>query len=228
MKKKYFLLILMICVFFTGCAKKTDTDRFINEYESLNGKINEKGIEYRELDLDDDVNIVYKSEDDIVNAIENEETFIVYFGFASCPWCRSVVPTFLEVAEDKDLHQIYYVDIKTIRDTLKIGNDGEIETVNEGTEGYYRLLELFDNVLNNYVVNDNKNIEVDVKEKRIYAPSMISVVNGDTKMMVSGISDYQVDPNEKLTKKIVEDMEDKFEKLIDSLHEGNMCTNLGC
>lgn len=39
----------MVC----GCSiKKTDSDRFIKDYESLNGKSSSYG-EYRELDLDD-------------------------------------------------------------------------------------------------------------------------------------------------------------------------------
>ena len=229
MKKIIFLLILVFCcLFFSGCARKTDTDKFINEYESLNGKTNEKGKEYREIDLDDDVNIVYKSDDDIVKAIENDETFIVYFGFSACPWCRSILPTFLEVADEYELEQIYYVDIQNIRDTLKVNEKGEIETVNEGTQGYYKLLELFDSVLNDYKLVDKDNKEIDAKEKRIYAPNMICVVDGEVKMLASGISEYQDDPYGKLNKKIIDDIENQFEKLFDSLNASNMCTKEGC
>ena len=43
--------------------------------------------------------------------IENKETFYVYFGDELCPWCRSVIEKFIEVAKKNDVKKVYYVKI---------------------------------------------------------------------------------------------------------------------
>lgn len=48
---------------------------------------------------------------DIIDKIENKESGIVYFGYATCPWCIEAVPIMNEVAKTNDQF-IYYVDKK--------------------------------------------------------------------------------------------------------------------
>ena len=117
--------------------EKTDAIKFKEEYESLNGTIREKdGQTIRTIKIDEENPIVYATAEEIVKKIEKKETFAVYFGFSDCPWCRSVLPTLIEVANDLKISKIYYVDVKEIRDVLVV-EDEKIKTEKEGKEGHW-------------------------------------------------------------------------------------------
>ena len=117
---KFIKFILTLCLTFTcfGCIKKeSDAMKFKKEYESLNGTIREKDKQtIRTLSIDQDNPMVYSSCQDIIDRIENKETFIIYFGFSDCPWCRSSIETFIESAKENNITTVYYVDIKEDRD----------------------------------------------------------------------------------------------------------------
>lgn len=227
MKKlqKVFSLILIVillsaCTDKTLTAKQKEALKFKEEYESLNGKSN-NNRKYRKVTISEDNPMRYKSATDIVKMIEDKKTFIVYFGFDSCPWCRSVIPTLLEVAKDLEIDTIYYVDVKEIRDILKLGEDGEIITEKKGDESYYKLLELLDPVLEEYTLTDEDGKEIDTKEKRIYAPSVVSVVDGKAVELETGISDDQTDGYMKLTEKMKKDTYNKFKCSMKCVLESN-------
>ena len=103
MKKIYIIIpiIIVITTIIYFNYNSNDSTKFKKEYEQINGKETEDGKKTRSIKIPKNNKIVYKTEDDIVNMINNKETFVVYFGFAKCPWCRSVVPTLLEVVKDK-------------------------------------------------------------------------------------------------------------------------------
>ena len=186
--------------------EKTDAIKFKEEYESLNGTIREKdGQTIRTIKIDEENPIVYATAEEIVKKIEKKETFAVYFGFSDCPWCRSVLPTLIEVANDLKISKIYYVDVKEIRDVLVV-EDEKIKTEKEGKEGYYKLLEKLDSVLSDYSLKDSEGNNVDTNEKRIYAPNIVSIVNGNPEKLTSGISKLQTNGYMELTEEIEKDM----------------------
>ena len=148
MKKKILLLIILIVsivltIFILKPFNKkeelnSDSVKFKEEYDKLNDKVNKKNNKtYPEVTVSEDNPFIYSNAKDIINRINNKETFVIYFGFNTCPWCRSVLPTLMEVSEYLEVDKIYYVDISDIRDTMIINSDNEIETTKEGTEGYY-------------------------------------------------------------------------------------------
>ena len=135
---------LMEYLKFTEDEEKVTVDKFKEEYESLNGKvIDGTDLVHRRITIPDDHPFVYKSANDIITMMDNGETFVVYFGFANCPWCRRVLPTLIEVAQDLELKEIYYVDVSEIRDIYKLDGE-EVVLTKEGSEGYIGLLERFD------------------------------------------------------------------------------------
>ena len=226
MKKNIILFILgFILVFFaTGCSNKdvnvSDSVKFKGEYEALNDMVNEaNNKEYRILDIDEDNSFVYKSAGEIVEMMENNETFVVYFGFASCPWCRSIINQLIEVINDLGIEKVYYVDVKEIRDVMIIDDKGNIVTKDEGTKDYYKLLEKMDSVLENYTLIGEDGEEVDTGEKRIYAPNIVSVVDGDAVKMTDGISDIQDDAYMDLTEEMIEDSYDKIKCSVECVIE---------
>lgn len=215
MKKILIIILFIMSLFiFTGCTSE-DAKKFKTEYESLNGTTREKdGKTIRTITINKNNPIVYSSAKEINKKIDNKETFVVYFGFSDCPWCRSVVPTLIEAANDLNIKTIYYVDVKDIRDVLAIGDTGRVEQRNKGDEYYYKLLEKFDNLLEDYIIYDYDNNEVNTNEKRIMAPTVISVVKGKGTELTTGISEKQKDGYQKLTESMKKETYKKFNKVL--------------
>lgn len=214
MKKVFISIMLLLSL--TGCSNKelieepSDAIKFKEEYESLNEKTNNSGNKYRLLEIGEDNPFIYKSASDIVEMIDNKETFVVYFGFASCPWCRSIVPSLIEVATDLGISPIYYVNVKEIRDTLELDEEGNIVAKKEGTDAYYQLLEKLDSVLESYLLTDQDDNEIDTGEKRIYAPNIIAIVDGQAIEMTDGISNSQTNAYMELTTEMKQESYNKI------------------
>lgn len=195
---------------------QTDGIKFKEEYEKLNGKKNDQGKKYREITIDSKNKIVYKTTEEVLELIDKKKSFVLYFGFDTCPWCRSVVPTLASVS--KKLNQeVYYIDVKDIRDTFELDDDNKPKLVKKGSKDYSRLLEK----LEDYTLTDSDNNEIKVGEKRIYAPSIVSVIDGKAKELTTGISDKQTDGYMKLTKEMEKDTYNKIKKVLKQVSDKN-------
>ena len=230
MKKFRFIIILLIGILlFTGCSNKNAL-KFKNDYESINGKeIGEN--KYREVSIDKENPFVEVDAKMIVEMIENDETFYVYFGDKKCPWCRSVIEKAIKVSKDYDVDKIYYVSIwdddfnEILRDKYKLDDKGKVEKVSDGTKEYTKLLKAFDSLLSDYTLTDNNKKEVKVGEKRIYAPNFIYVSEGKAVKMTEGISDKQKDSNQELSDEILDDEEKLFKEFFNN---STQCSKDGC
>lgn len=220
MKKIVLTTIIILSLFLlTGCVDKTtDAYKFKKEYESINNKDNGHGNKYRELNIPVANPIIYQTTTDIVKRVENKETFIVYFGFKECPWCRSIIEELINAAKDKGVEKIYYVDVKDIRDVKQIDEYNNIITVQEGDKDYLTLIESFSNVLSDYTLTKD-NEKVSTGEKRIYAPNIIVVSRGNAVQMEEGTPESLTDPYSKLTKKQKKEIYNKFRCLITCFEE---------
>ncbi len=221
MKKRFiFILFILIGLFvITGCSNNKDSLKFKEEYESLNGtKTSYSDSNYRSVNISKRNPFVYSTADDILDMINNKETFYVYFGSSYCPWCRSVVEEAINSSIDNKIDKIYYVDIwdgfhnEILRDTYEIDSEGNVRKTKNGTDTYYKLLKKFDNVLEDYTLTDDSSHEVNVGEKRIFAPNFIYVENGKAKRSTTGISDKQSSSSDKLSKDILRDESKAFDK----------------
>ena len=223
--KKFLLGIILLFAVFTLTACNSDALKFKKDYESMNGKVNVAGKEHRTVEISKKNPFVYSTDKEIVDMIENKETFYVYFGSTLCPWCRSVIEEFIEVANNKGVKKVYYVDIwdsegnEIVRDKYKVNDDGTLELVVEGTESYRKLLTYFDSVLSPYTLTFNEN-KISTGEKRIYAPNFIYVEKGEVKDLVEGISSKQTDSREELTVEMLEEEKTIFE---DFFKESDVC-----
>lgn len=209
-----------------GCANKdTDAYKFKEEYESLNNTKSPSGETIRKIKIDKENPFVYKTADEIVELINQKQTFIVYFGFASCPWCRSVLPSLMESLKDNSINTVYYVDIENIRDKYELDENNKPKLVQEGSEGYNKLLELLNSKLSDYTIENVK-----VGEKRIYAPNVVSVIYGKVISIETGISSLQTDGYMELTDEMKSEMYNTFNELIKPVSEVlNSCdVNTGC
>ena len=231
--KKIIFSILIISLLVTGCFNKkqntqTDGYKFAEEYTSINGLESKNGKKYRELTISDDNPFVYKTAEEIVEAIDNKETFIVYFGFSTCPWCRSVLEQLIKVLDDKNIDKVYYVDVLDIRDVKELDDNLNVVTTKEGTKGYMQLIEKLSNVLDDYTLPTDGG-KVETGEKRIYAPNVVAVSKGKAIQLETGISDELTDPYSELTDNIKTYAYNKFKCLIDCLEEdSNTCQKNAC
>ena len=208
---------------------QTDGIKFKEEYEKLNGKKNDQGKKYREITIDSKNKMVYKTTEEVLNLIDKKKSFVLYFGFDTCPWCRSVVPTLASIS--KELNQeVYYIDVKDIRDTFELDDDNKPKLVKKSSKDYSKLLEKLEPVLEDYTLTDSDNNEIKVGEKRIYAPSIVSVIDGKAKELTTGISDKQTDGYMKLTKEMEKGTYNKIKKVLKQVSDKNNTCHLdkGC
>ena len=210
-------------------TNNTDNIKFKEEYEKLNGKKNDQGKKYREITIDSKNKIVYKTTEEVLDLIDKKKSFVLYFGFDTCPWCRSVVPTLASIS--KELNQkVYYIDVKDIRDSYELDDDNKPKLVKKGSKDYSKLLEKLEPVLEDYTLTDSDNNEIKVGEKRIYAPNIISVINGEAKELTTGISDKQTEGYMKLTKEMEKETYNKIKKVLKQVKDKNSTCDLdkGC
>ena len=233
MKKVILSLLIVLSVFtLSSCGKKevknTDAIKFKEEYEKLNGEKNRNGVTYREVEIDEENPFVFATAEEIQEKIDNKETFAVYFGFNSCPWCRSIITTLIEVADDLNIEKIYYVDVLDIRDTYELNSKNKPEKTKDGSEGYNELINSLASVLSDYTLTTEKGKTVQVGEKRIYAPNLVSVVDGKAQKLNTGISEMQTDSMMELTDEMKKDTYDQFKCVLDCLQEDVKVCQQGC
>ena len=185
--------------------KKEYSSSFKEDYEKLNGSS-------ITVNIPEDNPFEEVEAKDIIEKINNKETFYVYFGFDSCPWCRNAIELAIESAKEHNIDRIYYVDIKEIRDVYKYEN-GELTKKNDGTPEYLELLSLLDNVLYKYSILKDDGDTEQLEEKRIMAPNYIYVRNGVPVKLISGTSSLQKNYDDEMTDEIKNDIKKQFDEL---------------
>ena len=195
--------ILIILASLSGCGKIKENDalKFREEYMSLNGEKNDSGKKIRSITIPKENPFIYQTAEELAERIDKKESFLVYFGFAKCPWCRSVLEELIKALDDNDIDKIYYVDVLDIRDVKEVDEEGNIKTTREATEGYKRLIKQLDEVLEDYTLTKDEET-ISAGEKRIYAPNVVAISNGKPIQLETGISEKLKDPYGKLTSEI--------------------------
>ena len=225
------LLIVVLMISVTGCVISNDikdSEKFKEEYEAQNGKKSKSGKENRKVSIPEDNPFIYTTAEEISKKMDNKETFIVYFGFSTCPWCRSIIEELIKCAKDSKVDKIYYVDVLDIRDTKELDEEGNIKTTKEGTKGYKELIDKMSNVLSDYTTT-KEGKEISLEEKRIYAPNVIAVVNGKATKLEEGISEDLKDPYMELTDEMKKYTYNSFKCIFKCLEEAEtVCTSKAC
>ena len=146
------LLLTLSLLKMPGKITNKDAIKFKEEYENLNGKTNENSKKkYRTVKIDSKNKIVYSSAKEVLKMMEEKKSFVVYFGFDSCPWCRSVVENVSKISKELD-EDIYYVDVKEIRDVYELDDENKVKLTKEGDKNYLKLIKKLDSVLKEYTL----------------------------------------------------------------------------
>jgi len=208
------LLILISCGIYWAAedakdsvqTNKTDAVKFQEEYESLNGKHDDKrNRDYLEVSIGKENPVVYASFEEVLKVLDNG-TGVIYFGFPECPWCRNLIPSLLEAADKAGIEKIYYLNALEDRDVLELNDKNEVVTKQEGTENYQKLLVELDDVLSDYVLETDAGKKVMTGEKRLYFPSVIFVKQGKIVGFHEGTVESQTDSKVPLTDKQKEEL----------------------
>ena len=103
---------------------------------------------------------------------------IIVFAFPTCPYCRNLIPELIETAKEEG-KTLYYCQIDNYRDKYEFDEtlNGPVMTVAPG-KGYYELLDWLSDYLIDYTVKDENGESISIGEKRIGAPTIITVQNG--------------------------------------------------
>ena len=229
---KIYMIVIFVCaalvIGLCGYAiithkdeKISDAIKFKNEYETLNGVVNEAtDNKYIEVNIDEENPMVYKTGKEILDVLKNEDA-IIYFGFAACPWCRNAVPVLLDAAKELNVDKIYYVDILDIRDTYKFSGSIEPEQTKKGTDAYYEILKFLDKKLEKFYVKDEAGNMYDTGVKRLYAPTVVGVKDGKVVGFHESTIESQTDPYELLDEKGKSELKNEYKKIIESVNEKN-------
>lgn len=102
----------------------------------------------------EDNRFVYADVDDVLEVLESGSG-LVFLGFKECPWCQQLAPIVDEAAKAEGLGKVYYLDIRSARET----ND----------ETYQKLIAK----LSNFLEKDEDG------QPRIYVPDVTAVSRGE-------------------------------------------------
>lgn len=170
-------LIIGVILFFSLSEEEPpvvvngDALKFKEEYESLNDTYAFGDIKYSSLDINESNPFVYASDEEVLDTIKNG-TGMIYIGYPKCPWCRNAVNVLQHVSVD----EILYFNAYDHRDTYEIKDGAPVRT-KEGTDTYYKLLKLLDEVLWDYEI-EKDGVKYNAGEKRLYVPMVVGVKDG--------------------------------------------------
>lgn len=202
-------------------GSSTDALLFKTEYESLNNVVREKdGKTIRELSISQNNPVDILTEEETLKLL-NEGTGILYFGFADCPWCRTLLPVLFKTMDNMSISRLYYLNIGSIRDTLVLNEKNKVEVKEEGTQGYYKILEAMDSVLDPYYLTTSDGKKVDTKKKRLYAPTLVGVKNGEIVGIHVGTLDSQENGYDDLTTEQEEELSKVLQELFNKVYDLN-------
>ena len=200
--KKYFIISLILVLFLvSGCSKgsvsvkKEDSDevKFKQEYESLNGKSNDKDKVYKTIDISANNGIKYVDAKEVIDILSSKSG-VIYFGFPECPWCRNAIGVLLSARKEAKLDKIYYYNALKIRDVKHLDDANNVVEDKKGTEEYYKILELLGDKAEVYQGLNDDSI------KRLYFPTVVFVKDGKVLSIHSSTVDSQKDPYDSLSK----------------------------
>lgn len=201
--KKIVLGLVMTVLLVTGCendiespsiegnsqVEGTDAEKFKKEYEAYNGT-SDTSIN---LNIDTNNPIKYVSKSEVVKILE-EDTAIVYIGFASCPWCRNMLPVLFDVVRENNLDTVYYFNPSDIRGS----NDDD----------YLKIMDL----LSDYLSRDTE-----TGETKLYVPDVYFVKSGEIVGNNLGTVNSQESPYVALTDDQTKELKEIYQNLIDKM-----------
>ena len=173
-------LMLSLCSLYASTSfNNSDAIRFKEEYEKLNGMPrSEKAFAlYNTTYISEDNPAVY-IDMSVASDLLTSGSAIIYFGANWCPWCRNILPILICEMDRNDVDTLYYVDVTKDRDSF-IFSDNDVYKEKDGSSAYYRILDILDLYLEDYTLTDDQGKIINLGEKRLLIPFIVTVSNGE-------------------------------------------------
>ena len=183
-------IIIMLVVKYINQSSLVYDDgvKFKDEYMKLNNVATEDGKKYPRVSISDENKIKYTSYDEILDMFNNDGDGVIYFGYAKCLYCRSVVSVLVDAALDTEIDNIYYLDVEEkgekYDELLTILGDNFIDTSNNERKIYSPLV-MF--VADGNIVSYNKGTLFSQEDPYVLLDA--SQIEGLKSIYVSGIND---------------------------------------
>lgn len=195
-----------------------DANVFRMEYMSYNDKVDASDNAYLDLNISDNNLINYIDIEEAIKMLQ-EDTGVIYFGYAANADCRSLIPSLLKVSIALK-EPIYYLDIESIRPIYEL-IDGDITKTKDGEENYNYLLEILDAYLDNTIIYDKEDHSKAVLEKVLEAPTLVAFRDGE----ITSFYTPKKYESEKMDDRTLESL---IESLIKSKNTVEDCAQNGC
>ena len=223
-KDKTILVFLLISLMIIGglmlyfsfkeevVIEKSDAVKIKEEYESLNNTKNENNQRlYPNVVLDEN-NVFVKSNENEIIDILNSEGFI-YFGDYTDAYSRSLISLVDEVSKNNIISKINYFDISTIKDEIALDDLNEPIIKKQGSNSYYKMLEILDEWLPNYYLINEEGTKIDTLEKYIVVPTIVVVKDGEIKNLRMGTIESQKTGYDELSSDEVSKIKEELDNL---------------
>ncbi|MBQ9538003.1 MAG: hypothetical protein IJU95_01930 [Treponema sp.] len=165
--KKTIVVVISLALLFSivACAtSKTDDSRLMSGLELSDGEEWADMSSYETYDAAEEYFFVKSNIKDMYEMVGRKESFVIYFGFSRCPWCRDLMPVLNYAGKESDWGKVYYADTRANKEWKS----------NIDMDDYDLLVEMaFD-----YLPYDENNI------KHLDAPTVYFVKNGKIKNAV--------------------------------------------
>lgn len=203
-RKALIIVLSVIIVVLSTALIYLNTDLFKETKvgDVIDNNISENIRFYRDYPNVSQDNIYYYATFDEIVEVFEKGTGIVFFGFPACSWCQAYAPVLDEVARERDIAKIYYLDIMKMR--------------KDNSDEYKKLIEL----TKEYLENDENG------SKKIYVPDAYFVKDGkivghnNSMSMLSGdnVKEYfDEEKRKELKLELISLVEKVYEPLCDDL-----------
>lgn len=192
-----------------------DEIKFKDEYENLNGYELSEGYILKNVNIEVDNNVKYVEDDEIVDLFRNG-TNVIYFGWADCNWCRSIVPVLIDVVKKENINTLYYYDLKSLRNNYE----------NNINEEKVKIYEEIINIIGEDITSVFDDESTRKGEKKILAPTVIFIKDGEyIGLHVKSVDSHKLSIDE-LDEKQINELKQIYKSYINKIRN-NIC-NEGC
>lgn len=86
-----------------------DVLKFKEEYEKVNA--NENSVQ---ISIAEESPVKYLSYEELNKKIHEQDNFVLYLGFPTCPWCRNIIPILFDTANANN-SKVYYINTRELK-----------------------------------------------------------------------------------------------------------------
>ena len=101
-----------------------------------------------------------------------------------------------------------------------------VSKINNGTDSYYKILDKLTDYLSDYYIEDSDKVEYNTGVKRLYAPTVVAVKNGEIVGFYEGTTDDAL-YNKELSEEEKSNLKETYKSIIEELNQES-CDKENC